>query len=327
VAWWLRRTRPRRQRFGAGAALLAIAVYSAARRDRRPDIAWLGAALAEQLSEGLRRATRPARGGERTRQLGAGRPSPGASGWSEPELRRVAELYGANRVVRGVVRGAGDRLLVELRLADERGRELDPGARIQANATPGELATLAGTLTAELARRLHLARPAAPRGATVAPAAYAAFAEGVRASRGRLRGRRGAAQDAVRADAAFAAAWLRLAGAVSAGRGRSRAKRGARRGVCTRRSAALEIGIVAALSGEPGGPELAQSRRALPQRRPRGRSGETAGDAGEPSRPSAGWREQSSRPAASARLVRARQAGDRSNNAAWRSTTIWCERW
>ena len=243
----------------AATAELARAVAVVPLRDetQRPELAWLGSALAERVGESLAlaphvRVVATSRVAAALAELHLG-----AGGWSDGELGRVAELFGVDRVVVGAVRGSAEKLWVELRLADRSGAALGAESRIEATGSVGELAALTETLSAALRAKLELAAAETSPPESASPAGYAAFAEGAaHLASGDALAAVARLEAAVAADPGFAAAWFRLGLALEAlghdERAIAAAERAAGAAPAADRRLGLEVrALQARLAGDP----------------------------------------------------------------------------
>ncbi|HVG06620.1 MAG TPA: tetratricopeptide repeat protein [Thermoanaerobaculia bacterium] len=191
-----------------------VAVLPLADETGKPDLSWISRGLAEMLATDLAespslRVVDSSRVFQTIHDLGL---SGGRLG--RDDLRRLADMLDADRVVAGRLWAAGGRLRVDLDLGGE-----GPPARVQAQgAGEGDLFAMAGALGRELRERLAV-EPAAASTAperTSSPAALRAYQSGVdlllrrdvRAAVAELR-------KAVKADPAYTPAWVRLARALS----------------------------------------------------------------------------------------------------------------
>jgi tetratricopeptide (TPR) repeat protein/predicted Ser/Thr protein kinase len=208
-------------------ARYSVAVLPLRDETGRPELAWLGAALAERLSEGLAaerdlRVVASARLSSAVADLKLG-----TGGWREADLGQVAQLFEVDRVVSGTLRGtlrgtpqadgsgATERLAVELRVADQGGRELAAAERISLDAGVDDLGALTDALLGALRGRFELAATGASAATPKTPAAFAAFAEGAaKLTAGDLDAAVERLETAVAAEPASSAAWLRLAEAL-----------------------------------------------------------------------------------------------------------------
>ncbi|HEX5716921.1 MAG TPA: protein kinase [Thermoanaerobaculia bacterium] len=191
-----------------------VAVLPLADETGKPDLSWISRGLAEMLASDLAdspslRVVDSSRVFQTLHDLGlsGGRLGP-------DDLRRLAEMLDADRLVAGRLWAAGGRLRVDLDLTGEH----PPGpARVQAQgAGEGEIFAMAGALGRELRERLAVEPPASVPKRTASPAALRAYQSGVdlllrrdvRAAVEELR-------KAVTADPAYTRAWMRLARALA----------------------------------------------------------------------------------------------------------------
>jgi Tfp pilus assembly protein PilF/TolB-like protein len=218
----------------AGAPRHVVAVLPFADQTGRADLAWTSRGLAESLASSL--AESPALGvvdSLRLFQMAEDLDvAPGPL--SDRELRRVAELVEADRVVTGRVRTAGSEVRLDLELA-----AVGPGrvgTRALAESGPPEgFFDLVGRLGGTLRERLEVppaGRPA--RRLSTVPAALASYSKGVEALvAGDALGAAPALERAVEADPAFTAAGVRLADAYQELGYGDKARDAARRAVAT----------------------------------------------------------------------------------------------
>jgi eukaryotic-like serine/threonine-protein kinase len=196
----------------------AVAVLPLADQTGRPDLAWAGAGLAEMLAAALAESPE-LRVVDSARvlstladlKLPAG-PLPAA------QLRQLADLLDADRLVTGSLRAVGGRVRADLRLvaADLPDLPSEPLAAERRRAE--EVLDLVAELGRALRARLTVEPvPEASEVASAVPAAAAAYAEGVgHLLRGEPLKAEPALGRATAADPAFAAAWVRLAHAQQA---------------------------------------------------------------------------------------------------------------
>jgi tetratricopeptide (TPR) repeat protein len=225
-ALWSRRSPAETAAGGAAAGVPApthaVAVLPLADETGRPDLAWIATGVAERIAESLAespdlRVVDPARVARTLDDLKLG-PRTGGGGLAEPELRLIAELLDADRLVAGRVLSHGARVRVEARLIAPGGSV--PAAGVDAEAADAsEVWGLAERLADELRRRLGAEAPASLPPEPGA-GAFEAYARGLEAQhRGDLDRAAEALAEAVGRDPGFAAAWQALAG-VDARRGR-----------------------------------------------------------------------------------------------------------
>jgi tetratricopeptide (TPR) repeat protein len=248
----------------AAAPRHVVAVLPLAEQTGRADLAWSSAGVAEMLAAAL--AESPAlRVVDSLRLLRTVDDLKLPRGpLSGAELRQLAELVEADRVVTGTVRAAGGVLRLDLALvaADlpvPAARPLHAEARDAA-----QIFRLVGELGERLRRQLEAgAAPAAvPVPLTTSSAAMAAYTDGLgRLSRADSLGARPALERAVAADPAFTAAWVRLAGCYQALGYAEKAQAAAARAAATPGAAAGRLGYEARaqLQQLQGVPEAAQA--------------------------------------------------------------------
>jgi tetratricopeptide (TPR) repeat protein len=240
-----------------------VAVLPLAEQTGRADLAWSSAGVAEMLSAALAESPN-LRVVDSLRLLRAiddlklphGR-------LPESELKQVAELVQADRLVTGTVRAVAGGLRVDLDLvaAD---LPAAPARPLHAEATdPGQIFRLVGDLGEELRRRLEAGEAAAPAaGLTSSSAAMAAYGDGLgRLARADTLGALPAFERAVAADPAFTAAWVRLAGCYQALGYAEKAQTAAARAAATPGAAAAgRLGYESRAQREllQGNPEAAQ---------------------------------------------------------------------
>ncbi len=191
----------------------AVAVLPLADQTGRPDLAWAGTGLAEMLAAALAESPE-LRVVDSARvlstladlKLPAG-PLPAA------QLRQLADLLDADRLVTGSLRAVGGRVRADLRLVAADLPDL-PSEQVAAERGRAEEVL---DLVAELGRALRARLtvepvPEASEVASAVPAAAAAYAEGVgHLLRGEPLKAAPVLERATAADPAFAAAWVRLA--------------------------------------------------------------------------------------------------------------------
>ena len=252
---------------GAAAAMAprhVVAVLPLAEQTGRADLAWSSAGVAEMLAAALAesptlRVVDSLRLLRTVDDLKLPRgPLSGA------ELRQLAELVEADRVVTGTVRAAGGVLRLDLALvaADlpvPAARSLHAEARDAA-----QIFRLVGELGERLRRQLEAgaATAAVPAPLTSSSAAMAAYTDGLgRLSRADSLGARPALERAVAADPAFTGAWVRLAACYQALGYAEKAQAAAARAAATPGAAAGRLGYEARaqLQQLQGAPEAAQA--------------------------------------------------------------------
>ncbi|HEV3457121.1 MAG TPA: tetratricopeptide repeat protein [Thermoanaerobaculia bacterium] len=255
---------------GGGAPALAtprhvVAVLPLAEQTGRADLAWSSAGVAELLAAAL--AESPAlRVVDSLRLLRTVEDLKLPRGpLPDAELRQLAELVEADRVVTGTVRAAGGLLRLDLALvAADLPRSAAPSLHAEAR-DASQIFQLVADLGERLRRQLE-AGAAPPPGAAPAPLtasgpAMAAYAEGLgRLSRADSLGARPALERAVAADPAFTAAWVRLAACYQALGYAEKAQAAAARAAATPGAAAGRLGFAARaqLQQLQGAPEAAQ---------------------------------------------------------------------
>jgi eukaryotic-like serine/threonine-protein kinase len=239
VVGWTVRERVRLVRHGpAGKTAVsaprhAVALLPLADETGRADLAWIAAGVPEMLATSL--AEVPGlRVLDSQRVFHTLESLKLASGpLPEADVRRVAELLDADRLVTGRVRTAGGRLRIDLSLTatDLPGLPVQP---LHAEVEPREVFRLMDRLGAGLRARLDA--PAAALGATASrsPMALAAYAAGSQAlRRGDALEAASALERAVAADPGYCLAWVQLARARDALGQREAARQAARRAVET----------------------------------------------------------------------------------------------
>jgi len=255
---WLRRT-PAEEAAAAPAAgpRHAVAVLPLADETGRADLGWVSTGVAERVAESLAESPdlRVVDGARVFRTLEDLKLAPGPL--PEPELRLLAELLDADRLVVGTVRAVGGRVRVDARLV----AAAEPGAPAESvvaeAASSDEVYGLAERLAEELRRRLGGAAPRAPSPPPAAAAAFEQWSRGVAALRD---GEPGSAAERFEAASSsspgWAAAWERLAAAAGEAGDRDRALAAARRAEAAlgpeggRRGYAVRA-RAAGLAGEP----------------------------------------------------------------------------
>ncbi|HEX9944097.1 MAG TPA: protein kinase [Thermoanaerobaculia bacterium] len=176
----------------------------------RPDLAWVSAGLSDMLAASLGESPglRVVSSG-RTAQtvadlkLGYGPPGPG-------DLRRLADLLGADRLITGRVRSPGGRLRVDLSLVAS-GLAALPSSALHTEGTSAEIFAVADSLGRALRERLKV-EPSEIPVTSSSPAAARAYSQAL----GQLAHRDEPAavpalERAVAADPGFTAAWIALA--------------------------------------------------------------------------------------------------------------------
>ena len=229
---WLRPGPAGEERTAAPAAgpRHAVAVLPLADETGRGDLGWVSTGVAERVAESLAESPdlRVVDGERVFRTLADLKLAPGPL--DEPELRLLAELLDADRLVVGTVRAVGGRVRVDARLI----AAAEPGAPAESvvaeAAGPDEVYGLADRLAEELRRRLGAAEPSV---SAVAPPAAVAFEEWSRGIAALRDGEPGAAAERFEAAAAaspgWAVSWVRLAEAAERAGDRARALEAVRR--------------------------------------------------------------------------------------------------
>jgi len=241
-----------------------VAVLPLAEQTGRADLAWSATGVAEMLAAAL--AESPAlRVVDSLRLLRTVDDLKLPRGpLSGAELRQLAELVEADRVVTGTVRAAGGVLRLDLALV---AADLPVPAAQSLHAEAKDAAQifrLVGELGERLRRQLEAgAVPSAtpPAASTASTVAMAAYTDGLgRLSHADSLGARPALERAVAADPAFTAAWVRLAGCYQALGYAEKAEEAAARAVATPGAAAGRLGYEARaqLQQLQGAPETAQ---------------------------------------------------------------------
>jgi tetratricopeptide (TPR) repeat protein/TolB-like protein len=189
----------------------SVAVLPLADETGRPDLAWVSSGLAEMLAASLSESPglRVVDSGRVFRTLDDLRLP--RAGLSAEDLRRLADLLDADRLVTGHVRSAGGRLRIDLDLTAGDLPGL-PAASLHAEAGgAGQIFAATETLGRGLGERLAGESPVASV-TTSSPAALRDYSQGVELL---LRGNALAAapvlEQSVAADPRFTAAWIRLA--------------------------------------------------------------------------------------------------------------------
>lgn len=232
-----------------------VAVLPLADETGKPGLSWISRGLAEMLATDLAessslRVVDSSRVFQTVHDLGLS-----GSRLGPDDLRRLADMLDADRLVAGRLWAAGGRLRVDLDLTGE-----DSPARVQAQgAGEGEVFAMAGALGRALRERLAVEPPSlatAPE-RTSSPAALRAYQRGVDLLLRRdVRDAVAELRQAVKADPGFTPAWVRLARALAdmglhgealEAASRAAATPGARTGRAVWEAQALE----ARLRGEP----------------------------------------------------------------------------
>ena len=248
---------------GIGSPSHVVAVLPFAEQTGRADLAWSSAGVAEMLTAALAESPR-LRVVDSLRLLRAvddlKLPH---GGLPESELRQVAELVEADRLVTGRVRAVagGLRLDLDLVAADRPGAAARP---LHAEARdPSQIFRLVGELGEQLRRELEAGEAAAPpAGLTASSAAMASYSAGLgRLARADSLGALPALERAVAADPAFTAAWVRLAGCYQALGYAEKAQAAAARAAATPGAAAGRMGYESRAQRElsQGNPEAAEA--------------------------------------------------------------------
>ncbi|MEA2558772.1 MAG: eukaryotic-like serine/threonine-protein kinase [Acidobacteriota bacterium] len=194
-----------------------VAVLPLADETGKPDLSWIGHGLAEMLATDLAespslRVVDSSRVFQTLHDLGL------SSGrLSKDDLRRLAEMLDADRLVAGRLWAAGGRLRVDLDLTG------DGSARVQAQgAGEGDVFAMASALGRALRERLAVEPPPLANAAitaperTASPAALRAYQRGVDLLiRRDVRNAVEELRKAVKADPAYTPAWVRLARALA----------------------------------------------------------------------------------------------------------------
>jgi tetratricopeptide (TPR) repeat protein len=231
AAVWLRAAPAAEEPAAAPAAPRhSVAVLPLADETGRGDLGWVSTGVAERVAESLAESPdlRVVDGERVFRTLADLKLAPGPL--DEPELRLLAELLDADRLVVGTVRAVGGRVRVDARLI----AAAEPGAPAESvvaeAAGPDEVYGLADRLAEELRRRLGAAEPSV---SAVAPPAAVAFEEWSRGVAALRDGEPGAAAERFEAAAAaspgWAVSWVRLAEAAERAGDRDRAVEAVRR--------------------------------------------------------------------------------------------------
>jgi tetratricopeptide (TPR) repeat protein len=190
----------------------------------------------------------------------------------DAELRQVADLVQADRLVTGTVRAVGGELRLDLELLAADQPQAAPLPLHAETRDPSQIFRLVGELGARLRRDLDGGGAAPPSGQPAAPAAaaaaasasgaaMAAYTDGLaRLSRGDSLGALPALERAVAADPAFTAAWVRLADCYQTLGYAEKAQSAAQRAAATAGAAAGRVGFEARAQRELllGRPEAAQ---------------------------------------------------------------------
>jgi tetratricopeptide (TPR) repeat protein/TolB-like protein/predicted Ser/Thr protein kinase len=207
----------------------SVAVLPLADETGRPDLAWVSSGLAEMLAASLSESPglQVVDSGRVFRTLDDLRLP--RAGLSTEDLRRLADLLDADRLVTGHVRSAGGRLRIDLDLTSGDLPGL-PAASLHAEAGgAGQIFAATETLGRGLREQLAV-EPRVASVTTSSPAALRDYSQGVELL---LRGNALAAapvlERAAAADPRFAAAWIRLAQAREGLGRRTEAREAARR--------------------------------------------------------------------------------------------------
>jgi len=240
LTWFARGRRPdagggARSVAGAAPPRHAVAVLPLADETGDPGLAWTSRGLAETLAAALAespglRVVEPLR----LFQMLADLRLP-AGPLPERELRRVAELVEADRLVAGRLRATGPRVRLDLELIKVGPAAVEKAPLPARDTAPAALFGALGELGGELRARLEVAPgEQAPRPPSSSPAALSAYGEGVeKLLQGDALGAAPALERAVTADPDFTAAWVRLAGAYRGLGHGAQALDAARRAVAT----------------------------------------------------------------------------------------------
>ncbi|MFL6289544.1 MAG: protein kinase domain-containing protein [Thermoanaerobaculia bacterium] len=234
-----------------------VAVLPLADETGKPDLSWISRGLAEMLATDLAespslRVVDSARVFQTVHDLGLVGGRLGAD-----DLRRLAEMLDADRLVAGRLWAAGGRLRVDLDLSGESGP-----AKLQAQGVgEGEVFAMAGKLGRALRERLAVEPPLSPDTAperTSTPAVLRAYQRGVDLLLRRDVGSAvGELRKAVKADPGYTPAWVRLARALAdmglQGQALEAATRAAATPAAKTGRTAWEVqALEARLRGEPG---------------------------------------------------------------------------
>lgn len=192
-----------------------VAVLPLADETGKPDLSWISRGLAEMLAMDLAespslRVVDSSRVFQTLHDLGLSGRRLG-----QDDLRRLADMLDADRLVAGRLWAAGGRLRVDLDLTGD-----GPQARVQAQgAGEGEVFAMAGALGRALRENLAVEPPTAAITVlerTASPAAVRAYQSGVDLLLRRdVRGAVEELRKAVHADPAYTPAWVRLARALA----------------------------------------------------------------------------------------------------------------
>ena len=195
------------------AGTYAVVVLPFVNETGREDLAWTSTGLAEMLAEALAESTALRVVGNFRLLRALEDLKLGSGPLSDPDLRQIAELFEADRVVTARVRWLDDRLRVDAHLlARERPGELAATPLPPVTAAIQNFPSLCAQLSQTIRARLEIGSPAVAPTFAATPEALQAYSEGVKLL---LRGEALAAEPllrrAVSADPNFTAAWLRLA--------------------------------------------------------------------------------------------------------------------
>jgi serine/threonine protein kinase/tetratricopeptide (TPR) repeat protein len=195
-----------------------VAILPFAEQSGHPDLAWSSAGIAEMLSSSLgeSRTVRVVDSLRLLRAVGDLKLAPGPL--APAELRQVADLVAADRLVTGVVRVVGQTLRIDAQLVALDAQEPQSTTLKVESADESEVFHLIDELGGSLRRGLEIsadASAAAPLSRS--PQALSAYATGLQAlARADTLGAVKPLESAVAADSQFAAAWLRLASCYQA---------------------------------------------------------------------------------------------------------------
>ncbi|HEX7185776.1 MAG TPA: tetratricopeptide repeat protein [Thermoanaerobaculia bacterium] len=211
----------------------AVAVLPLLDETGRPDLAWISGGVAEMLATALGespelRVVSSARVFQTIRDMDLpdGPLGPG-------DLRRLAEILGADRLITGKVRSAGGRLRVDLSLVSSDLAGLPASALHSEGASAAEIFAVSESLGRTLRERLNV-EPAEIPPASSSPAALRAYSQGIaRLARHDDLAAVPALEQAVAADPKLTSAWVSLARARAALGRHEEAQEAARRAVAT----------------------------------------------------------------------------------------------